>query len=359
VIDEVALHDVLGRLGDEIVVPADGAARVVDAARRVAPRPRRRTVKASDVLAIAAVIVVVLGLGAVVVVSGNSSENKNSSGDASSVQSGHQSLTGGAPSTAVAAPLARPNAPPEGVTGNTQAANQVAPPPADAAKIVKTGSVDLQLAHGTLRATTNRVTAIAVGAGGYVAESKTSYGGAQPTAEMTIRVPVGAFESAIARLGRMPGVKVLAENENGADVTAQYTDLQAQLRAATTERDSLLVVLSRAESIGDILAVRDRVTAVQREVDQLQGRINLLGDQAAFSSIAVSLTEKPRPGTPVHEVTPPTGISKAWHDARDGFSNAIEWLLARSGGALVVLLALLALVFGVRYLYPVVRRGLM
>jgi len=249
--------------------------------------------------------------------------------------------------------------PPGGVTGNTAPANPVAPPAADAAKIVKTGSVDLQLAHGTLRATTNRVTAIAVGTGGYVSESRTSFGSEQPTAEMTIRVPVGAFESAIARLGRMPGVKVLAENENGADVTAQYTDLQAQLRAATTERDSLLVVLSRAESIGDILAVRDRVTSVQREIDQLQGRINLLGDQAAFSSIAVSLTEKPKPGTPVHEVTPPTGISKAWHDARDGFSNAIEWLLARSGGALVVLLALLALVFGVRYLYPVVRRGLM
>ena len=58
-------------------------------------------------------------------------------------------------------------------------------------------------------------------------------------------------------------------------------------------------------------------------------------------------------------VPPATGLSKSWKDARQGFANVIEWLLARSGGALIALIAALALLFGLRYLYPVVRRGLL
>jgi hypothetical protein len=60
----------------------------------------------------------------------------------------------------------------------------------------------------------------------------------------------------------------------------------------------------------------------------------------------------------VHKAKPETGLAKSWSDARGGFADAIEWLIARSGAALIVLLAALALLFGVRYLYPVVRRGL-
>jgi len=92
VIDEVVLHELLGRLGDEVTVPPGGPARVVDAARRVAPRPRRRTVKVTDVLAVAAAILVVVGLGAVVVVSGNS--NGGNASKSSSVQSRNNSLIG-------------------------------------------------------------------------------------------------------------------------------------------------------------------------------------------------------------------------------------------------------------------------
>jgi hypothetical protein len=217
----------------------------------------------------------------------------------------------------------------------------------------------LQVPHSTLRTAVNRVTGATDGFGGYVASSRTSYDNTNPTAQIAVRVPAHEFETAIARLRALPGVKVLGDSENGTDVTAQYTDLQAQLSAATAGRDALLVVLSKAQSVVDILAVQDRVTAAQSTVDQLQGRINVLNDQSSFSSLAVTLSEKPARGTTaaLHR-TPESGIGKAWADARHGFSSGIEWLIARSGGALIALLAALALLFGIRYLDPIVRRGL-
>src|SRR4029079_6542383 len=105
--------------------------------------------------------------------------------------------------------------------------------------------------------------------------------------------------------------EVLGESENGTDVTAQYTDLQARLTGATAQRDALLVVLARAQSIGDILAVRDRVTAAQTEVDQLQGRINLLDRQSTYSSLAVTLSEKSATAATAARTKSETGLPNA------------------------------------------------
>ena len=94
----------------------------------------------------------------------------------------------------------------------------------------------------------------------------------------------------------MPGVKVLGDSENGDDVTAQY---EPASQADRRHRRTRLApeVLARANNVGDILTVHDRITTVQAEIDQLQGQINVLSNQSTFSSISVTLTEKP-PTTP-------------------------------------------------------------
>ena len=365
-IDEAVLEALLAHVADEISVPADGPERVVRALE-VASAPTRRVAPrfARPLLAAAAVLVV--ALAAVSLLHGGSSSKSSSAlrttapllspdqGVTPTTVAGEKSDAGGFGAAGLPA-----TAPLHGADGSS-AASSVPTGPVDGAKIVKTGALDLQVPHAGLRVSVNRVTGVAVGLGGYVAESKTSYGVGAPTAEITIRVPANDFDAAIARLDALPGGKVLGESENGTDVTAQYTDLQAQLTAASNERDQLLVVLSHAQSIGDILAVHDRITAVETVVEQLQGRINLLNDQATFSSLAVSLSEKSahKASVVVHRSTPPRGLAKSWADARQGFANAVEWFIARSGGALIVLLAALALVFGIRYLYPILRRSLL
>ena len=232
--------------------------------------------------------------------------------------------------------------------------------PVDGAKIVKTGTLDLQVAHGTLRVAVNRVTGVAVGIGGYIADSKTTYGGADPTAQITLRVPVDDFETAIARLDALPGVKVLSESEDGTDVTGQFSDLQAQLAAATAGRDALLTVLStRSRS----------ATSSQSATGSRPPRPRSTNCRAASTCSPTRPRSRPSrsrsPRSPSPQCMPrcitrrskPAWPSRGPTRARVS-PNAVEWLIARSGAALIILLAALALLFGIRYLYPVVRRGL-
>jgi len=367
--DEAEFERLFAEAGDGIPVPQDGADRVVaELSASAARAPRRPPARAVGwMLSAAAVVVVLIAVGL-------SSGGGHGSSKSSSVVLAAPDVAGypyapkskalnteqfgsGAAGAASSRSLAHeaPTAP--GSSSASGAGSTTGP--VDGAKIVKTGTLDLQVPHATLPTAVNRVTGVAVGLGGYVSDSKSSFGDGDATAQITIRVPVANFESAITQLGRLPDVKVLGSSENGTDVTGQYKDLQAQLTAATGERDALLGVLANAQTVGDILAVRDRITTVETEMNQLQGQINLLGDQATLSSIAITLSEKPVHKTATPVAGPPSGLTKAWRDARDGFSNSLEWLIARSGGALIVLLAGLLLLFGIRYLYPVVRRGLL
>jgi hypothetical protein len=376
-IDEGALQDLLGRLADEIPIPAGGPDRVVDEIVNCSTPTRSIGSRFAKPLLVAAAVggVVALAIPAL----HSSSTSKAASAERSVASPARDQPAGtptGAPvgtggGAAFTLPGSSksisngPNVPHGGAVSPPGGAGSgptgpVATGPVDGAKIVKTGTLDLEVFHATLRVAVNRVSGAAVGLGGYVADSKTSYGGADPTAEITIRVPVANFDSAIAHLDALPGVTVLSDSENGDDVTGQVTNLQAQLTAATVARDGLLGVLAGARTIGDILAVTDRLSAANAQVDQLQGQINLLNSQATFSSLAVTLSEKPVPATKavVHHPQAESGLAKSWSDARSGFADVIEWLIARSGGALIILLAALALAFGIRYLSPIVRRGL-
>lgn len=205
---------------------------------------------------------------------------------------------------------------------------------ADSAKVIKTGSLDLQVKKGRFEGTVSAITAKAIGLNGYISESTTSRSGDAPSGTVVVRVPSDSFDGLLADLRKLGKVQSVAQR--GTEVSAQYTDVQARLAAVTATRDRLNVVLSKAENVPDILSVQDRITQVQTEIEQLQGQLRLLDDQVSMGTLAVSLSE---PGaTPVEIKTgDDRTVGSAWRDARHRFGNAIEGVVAWSGSAAAVL----------------------
>src|SRR4029078_10064302 len=181
---------------------------------------------------------------------------------------------------------------------------------------------------------------IAEGAGGYVAASETSSHRGTPTGSLTMRVPVDRFDDGVIRVGRL-GV-VASSDSSSKDVTGELTDLQSRLRAATAEREQILLVLGQARSVPDILQVRDRLDDLQADIEEMQGRVKVLDDQTSLSTLTVSMRETGTASTVARPPEQQTGLAKAWHDAVDGFTGGLEAVVAGSG--IVVFLALLAVV---------------
>jgi hypothetical protein len=270
--------------------------------------------------------------------------------------------TSSAPAPAAAAPesartAASAPAPPAPPTapGAPQDAAVQAPAP-DGARVVKTGSLALIVADGKVTPTLTAVQELATTAGGVVASAETQESGATPSGSVTLRVPVEQFEVVVTRV-RSLDAEVRTATTSGRDVTAEYTDLEAQLRTLRAARERFLAILAETRAIGDILAVQQRVDETTGQIDRLEGQRALLQSQSEMSTLTVTVTEADDPVVRVNE-KPDDGLSKAFRDAWDGFTSGVEAIVAASGRAVLLLLCAAVLLVVLRLGWRIGRRRL-
>jgi hypothetical protein len=231
----------------------------------------------------------------------------------------------------------------------------IAPVPSAPSKVIKTGELDLQVPKGKVGPTLDQVTGIATLERGYIANSRTNEGGGAPSGQVTLRVPVANFDDAVkrARTINIDGIKVLSLQTSGKDVTSKYVDLKARISALTKTRETFLTLLSKATTIGQTLAVQQHVTDVQTQIEQLQGQKKVLVNQAALSTLTVTVDQKAAAieAAPTHHKS---GLRKAVDRSVSRFVHGIEAIIGIIGPLLLVALlvgvAWLAARFGYRRL---------
>jgi hypothetical protein len=206
----------------------------------------------------------------------------------------------GPPAQAVAeAPAEAPPAEPAAQGGAGLA--DLPSPYADGRKIIKNG--DMTLLVGDTDSAIDRVTLIAVAAGGYIVSSETEERDGAKYARMSLGVPVDQFEETQRKLRSM-AIKVLRDTATGEDVTDQYVDLQAKLTNLEATQARVRAFLDEAETVEEALKVNAELSEIEGEIEQVKGRMNYLKDRSAFSSLAVSLEPQLPTPTPTASPTP-------------------------------------------------------
>jgi hypothetical protein len=163
-------------------------------------------------------------------------------------------------------------------------------------KIIGTASIDLVVADTEV--TISKVTQLAQGVGGYVANTNFydySVGEkSMPAGNMTLRVPAAELDNTLAKLTAL-AVDVTSQSLTREDVTNQYTDLNAQLRNLEATENELRELLSEVRAKPgakpeDILAVHRNLTEIRGQIEQVQGRKNMLDNLISLATIHLSLT---------------------------------------------------------------------
>jgi Domain of unknown function (DUF4349) len=214
------------------------------------------------------------------------------------------------------------------------------------AKIQQTGSLTLTVGRWKLSRTIAQLGAIAVSDGGFVANSQTQSGAAAASGSVTLQVPVGSFAGVVRRaeaLGRVSDFSTKAT-----DVTGQYVDLQSRITALQASRQQYLTILTKATTVGDVLAVQQQIDSTQSQIEQLQGQLQLLASQTSYSTVTITVGESaPQPPSPL----PESGLVGAWHASIGGFVTGVEGVVRIAGPLLFALLLLGALLAGGRALW--------
>jgi Domain of unknown function (DUF4349) len=138
-------------------------------------------------------------------------------------------------------------------------------------------------------AATRRVRAVAAAAGGLIVTEQTSDG----SSSLVLRVPADALDRVIddiATLGR-----VTARSGQVVDSTAEVVDLDARVASQQASVARVRALLSQATSIGDIVSIESELARREADLDSLTGRLAVLRDQVALSTLSVDLRT---PSTP-------------------------------------------------------------
>jgi hypothetical protein len=156
--------------------------------------------------------------------------------------------------------------------------------------IIRTGNISLIVKDAG--ESLEKVEAIAKDLGGYVVSSNSWHQEEQLRARLTIRVPAGEFDEAMAGLADL-AIKVETRNVSTQDVTEEYTDLDARLRNLEATETELLELLTevreRTSKAEDILAVHREITSIRSQIEQLKGRMQYLEKMTAMATINIEL----------------------------------------------------------------------
>jgi Domain of unknown function (DUF4349) len=158
--------------------------------------------------------------------------------------------------------------------------------------IIKTGNLVLQVTgiDAALASATHQVDAL----GGYVSGSDRSGDGDSAQASITFRIPAARWDEALTGL-RGIATKVLGEQSKTEDVTGQVVDLGARIKNLQATEQALQAIMNRATQIKDVLAVQDELTTVRGQIEEMQTQQSGLQEQAAYSTLTVTLSLKPDP----------------------------------------------------------------
>ena len=171
-----------------------------------------------------------------------------------------------------------------------QAANSQTQPTATERKIIR--NADLQLEANAPEETQQKITAIAENKGGFVIESTQSASDVKVTTRdvvtMTVRVPGEKFGEALDEI-RKSGNRVIVETVKGQDVTEEFVDIEARLKAKKALEEQFIEIMKRSNSVADALNVQRELANVRGEIEQIEGRKRFLENQTSLSTIKIRI----------------------------------------------------------------------
>lgn len=145
---------------------------------------------------------------------------------------------------------------------------------------------------------------------------------------MVLRVPTADYADAMTALEG--SADLISSGGSSKDVTTQVLDVDIRVQVQRRSIQRIALLLDRAESIRDIVAIEAQLSQRQADLASLEKQQDVLADQTAMSTITVSVerTKEPAPAAEQDEDEAGflTGLDAGW-DALKTFAVGVATFL--------------------------------
>lgn len=157
-----------------------------------------------------------------------------------------------------------------------------------------------------------------------------------------IRVPSENFDVFIQSISK--GVVYFDNKEiTSQDVTAEYIDIDARLKAKKVLENRYLELLKKATKVSEMLEIEKQLSNIREEIEAKEGQLNYMQNRVTFSTITVEFY------IPIAEqsgVTASYGM-KIWTAIKSGF-NSISTLFINLLSIWPFIIFLIAIIYFIR-----------
>ena len=130
-------------------------------------------------------------------------------------------------------------------------------------------------------------------------QTETDTDGRIDRSRLVIRVPSQLFDEAMTDLGDVAELR--SAQRTSEDVTTEVIDVGVRVRAQEKSLERIELLLARAQSLRDVIAIESQLTRRQADLDSLKAQQAYLADQTSLATITVFLEKKVPAATPAEE----------------------------------------------------------
>lgn len=214
-------------------------------------------------------------------------------------------------------------------------------------KIIKTAFLKLEVKD--FKSYSSLVRKVAKQYGGYVANEEQNQSEEKIESTVSIKVPVGQFESIMDQLPS-GAEKVVERKITTDDVTGEVVDMKSRLEARAQMRLKYLEFLKQSKNMEDVLKVQGEINALQEEIESASGRINYLAHQSAYSTINMNFYQPFAGYNPSNDH--PGFFTRSVAAFKSGFNSITEIIIS-----VISIWPLFLLVFGGWFLLKKYKTG--
>ena len=172
--------------------------------------------------------------------------------------------------------------------------------------------------------------------GGYIEDSSLDggskyYSHYKRYSNMTVRIPSDKLDRFIENVKESANVTYISESTE--DITLKYVDTESRKIALEIERDRLLELLEKAETVEDIITIEGRLSEVRYQLESYASQLRTFDNQVDYSTVHINISEveretKVEPKTFWEEVT--EEFDDSLYDMGRSIKNFAIWFLGSS-----------------------------
>ena len=137
----------------------------------------------------------------------------------------------------------------------------------------------------------------------------------QPRITMVIRIPADELTTALKTISGL-ATRVVSQSQQGQDVTEEYVDVEARITNLTALETELRALLAEVREQPDadptkLLQVFNEISRVRGEIEQLEGRRQVLDDLTSLATVELGIAPTPAVAPVVAEDWQPLTVARA------------------------------------------------